>query len=283
MAENSFEDGDFDGVEGLEGLADFLNAIGDTAPAPDEPVPVALLDGATVKGPFKDCDAQGYPLVEVWEVELGAGGHARPQRLGMVGMLPHDAGPGDVLATYGPGIWVCTVRGASGKIIRQRFVATGSKDQRQSKAARRQQPMKPAEVADGSPPWMQQFLAQQAELAAEARKRQEEEARATREELARIRREEEERRREENRAMREEIQRLRQAPPSPSKPADHVNALREWIGQGEEIKSTLSLLVPQEAAAAPQAQKGFMEEVAGELGNFLKNAADLKELLAVVK
>lgn len=281
------DDGGLDGVEGLEGLADILETMEGVVAGP---VPVVLLDGAEVSGPFKDCDEQGRPLVEIWEVELTAAtGGARPHRLGMVGLVACDSGPADVLAAYGPGVWVCTVRGLGGKIIRQRFLTTGTKAQRQAKAVRSQRQVQrqaeSPESADDSPAWMRQFLAQQAEQSRRQEERREEEAKAAREELARRRREEEEERRQELKDLRAEVRRVRETPPTPpSRPSELIGGLRDWLQEGDQIRDMLGNLVPRSTPDAPPApSKGFVEEVAGELGNLLKSAGDLKELLKVVE
>ena len=264
-----------DGAEDWQDLPEGLleQVMGGATPPPAE-LPIPLFDGRTVSGAYHR-QVGGYPLVEVWEGEVDTStGRARARRLGMVGLVGHDADAADLLEQFGPGVWYCAVRAAGGHVLGQSWVSTGTSRERVRVATQiaKPPPERPERVEE-PPAWMQQLL----EANERATERQAAMATRLQEQLEEHRRQQEEERREELREMRALLRRTQEQPPtpapSPSTPADLTTALRARLSEAAELRTLLTEAVPEAE------EEGLLEELIGQAGAVMGKGGDIKTVL----
>lgn len=237
--------------------------------APPATVAVALLDGRELEGPFHRVQAGG-PLVEVWEAEVDSStGRPRMRRVGLVGRVPHTAGPDDLLRSFGPGVWICQVRGARGQILGTQWVATGTRAQRERAALATAQRVENPPT-DEAPVWLQKLLERQAV-----------ESEGLRRELAELRDAERRRAADDQRRLAAELEELRtelkRSRPAPAADVDPVAAVKRRLQEARELQEILGV-----TDDAPDPDPDFLEEagdtLAGLLGKYGK-AAGIMDML----
>lgn len=256
------DSGEYIELDDVQGLVD------DAAP---RTVAVVLLEGQEVIGPFHRTGAEGGPLVEVYEAELDqATGRGRLRRLGLVGLLPHTADTADLLERFGAGVWICQVRSARGQLLGTRWVATGTRTQREKAAI--VATAKKSEVESGTseaPVWLQSLLQRMSEDKAQLEAQ-----------VAELRTKEERRQADHAARMERELAELRtrlERTTTPTSPdVDPVRVLKRRLEEADEIRHLLAPEEPEEP------EKDFMDEaeetMGGLLGKYMKAKGMLDDL-----
>lgn len=234
-----------------------LDDAPDLVEGPPPKVSVVLLNGAEVVGPFHRAGPTG-PLVEVYEAEVDSStGRGRMRRVGLVGLVPHTAGPDDLLALYGAGVWICQVRNARGQLLGTQWVATGTKAQRE-KAALVAVRKAEAPPTDEAPVWLQRLMEAQRQEAETLRRQVEalQEAEKRRQEA------DQKRLADEVATLRAKLERQQAAP---SVDTDPIGALKRKLKEADELRAMLHDGQPE----PEEPESDFLDEANETMGKLM--------------